>query len=414
MKRFLLAHLIFIVTLSSNSQTIKVTDSTQISLITCSPSRSAVYAQFGHSGMRIYDAMQKIDWMFNWGVFSFNTSNFYLKFISGYTDYQLGVVETPYFLEDYHRRGSSVTEQVLDLNLTEKNNLIYLLMQNYQPENRVYRYNFVFDNCATRPGDLIMTAINSYHEHICFNDAKYTPLSYRELIAQYVGKHTWLMFGIDLVFGAESDEAPDEDTAMFLPEIMKERFAHSTIVSNVLPERSLILSQNILVPKSGEDFNVNARKMSVPFLFFLVLFIARAFLLVKEIKVLRKKYLNLDSVLLISVGVIGIIAFFLTFISIHPMVGCNYNLLWLMPLNVIAGILIWYKPMRKFLFFYFVFYATLIIVAWIIYAAGIQSINYAFIPLILTMMLVATSWIIRCSRTVPLKRLRRISKHSKP
>ena len=32
--------------------------------------------------------------------------------------------------------------------------------ENYRPENRVYRYNFFYDNCATRPRDQIERAIN--------------------------------------------------------------------------------------------------------------------------------------------------------------------------------------------------------------------------------------------------------------
>ena len=32
---------------------------------------------------------------------------------------------------------------------------IRLLQENYLPENRVYRYNFFYDNCATRPRDKI-------------------------------------------------------------------------------------------------------------------------------------------------------------------------------------------------------------------------------------------------------------------
>ena len=35
-----------------------------------------------------------------------------------------------------------------------------LLEENYRPENRIYRYNFFYDNCATRPRDLIEKSID--------------------------------------------------------------------------------------------------------------------------------------------------------------------------------------------------------------------------------------------------------------
>ena len=48
--------------------------------------------------------------------------------------------------------GRDVWQQTLNLTEEEKERLIALLTENYRPENRVYRYNFFYDNCATRPG----------------------------------------------------------------------------------------------------------------------------------------------------------------------------------------------------------------------------------------------------------------------
>jgi len=61
-------------------------------------------------------------------------------------------------------------------------------------------------------------------------------------------------------------------------------------------------------------------------------------------------------------------------------------------------VFIWFKPKRKILFYYFIIYLILILISWGVYASQIQALNIAFIPIILTMMLVAISWIIRCDR----------------
>jgi hypothetical protein len=358
--------------------------------------------------MRISDIAQGIDMLFNWGIFSFNTDNFYLKFIIGHTDYQLGMVETAHFLEEYRARGSSVTEQILNLNLNEKIHLVDLLLENYQPENREYRYNFVFDNCATRPCNIAISALSACGEHIDFNKTQLVSLTYRELITQYIGKNTWLMFGIDLIFGASADQTPNEIEEIFLPEILKGKFSDSTIVSEEQEKRDLVSVHNVLVPPTKDEPSPDEQKVSFPFWVLSVLLLARGFYFYKEIKYWGKKYRLFDCILLVCVGMIGIIAFFLTFISVHPLVGNNYNILWLMPLNVVAGVLIWFKPMRKILFFYFLIYALMIIVAWCIYAANIQVINYAFIPLILTMMIVALSWEIRCYLALDRKKLKKI------
>ena len=72
------------------AQEMQFSDSASISILTCSPGQE-VYAKFGHSGIRINDPVTKTDMVFNYGIFSFNTENFYYKFIKGETDYYLGV-----------------------------------------------------------------------------------------------------------------------------------------------------------------------------------------------------------------------------------------------------------------------------------------------------------------------------------
>jgi hypothetical protein len=100
MKKFVLVFLFFLSFFSTQAQELAFSDSARISLITCSPGPE-VYAKFGHTAIRIVDQNPKIDVVFNYGLFSFETSNFYFKFIKGETDYQLGVFETAYFLPGY-------------------------------------------------------------------------------------------------------------------------------------------------------------------------------------------------------------------------------------------------------------------------------------------------------------------------
>ncbi|MCL2597369.1 MAG: DUF4105 domain-containing protein [Paludibacter sp.] len=399
-KNFILFLLTLTITsgFSVNSQIIRVTDSTRISLVTCSPYQSEVYAKFGHTGLRVFDASQNIDMLFNWGIFSFDTKHFYAKFIIGYCDYMLGVVDTEVFLKEYRSRESSVVEQVLNLNMTEKTDLIDLLSENCQPQNREYRYNFVFDNCATRPRDLIIHAVNCSAEHLVLNNLNHTQLTYRDLVSQYVGRNTWLMFGIDLIFGANSDIIPSQNQAMFLPEIFANEFADAKIVNDSTTERNIVSKQSYLVPQVAEKYYPNANNFSFPFLTFFVILLVRIYFFVCEMKYTGKKYLKTDCSILIITGIVGCIAFFLTFISVHPLVGRNFNILWLMPLNMVVGVLIWFKPMRKILFFYFIVYLLLILYSLWIYAIGVQVINIASIPVILTMALVAISWIIRSKR----------------
>ena len=47
------------------------------------------YSIYGHSALRIEIPAKKIDNVYNWGVFDFNTPNFTWKFAKGRLDYML-------------------------------------------------------------------------------------------------------------------------------------------------------------------------------------------------------------------------------------------------------------------------------------------------------------------------------------
>ncbi len=52
----------------------------EVSVITCGPGKNELYASFGHSAFRVPDIANKIDRVYNYGTFDFNTPNFYMKF----------------------------------------------------------------------------------------------------------------------------------------------------------------------------------------------------------------------------------------------------------------------------------------------------------------------------------------------
>ena len=121
----------------------------QISLLTCDPGEQ-IYSSFGHSGIRVLDLTSGRDMVFNYGTFDFGAPNFVLNFAGGRLDYYLSVSTYDRFMAEYEYFHRSVREQVLNLNEQQKIELIRFLENNYLPENRAYRYDFFFDNCATR------------------------------------------------------------------------------------------------------------------------------------------------------------------------------------------------------------------------------------------------------------------------
>ena len=121
-------------------------DSIRISLVTCSPG-TEVYEVYGHTALRVEIPSLGVDVAVNYGLFSFDAPNFVWRFIKGETDYVVGTIGYPIFEREYTYRGSTVTLQTLNLSREEKERLVYLLNENLRPENREYRYNFLYNNC---------------------------------------------------------------------------------------------------------------------------------------------------------------------------------------------------------------------------------------------------------------------------
>ena len=155
MKKYIFLLFLLFTAVSLQAQYPLLSKDAEISLLTVSPSEDEVYTVYGHTALRVRDASKKLDTVFNYGIFDFSKPNFIYRFAKGETDYRLAAQYTRDFLIEYEMRGSEVTEQILDIDSAGKARIWEALMINNRPENRVYRYNFFFDNCATRPAAII-------------------------------------------------------------------------------------------------------------------------------------------------------------------------------------------------------------------------------------------------------------------
>lgn len=385
MKKIILLLCIYLYLPQLSAQQFSISDSATISLITCSPGEET-YSKFGHTALRVKDPIRGVDVVFNYGVFSFETDNFYYKFIKGETDYQLGIYETSFFLPEYAQRNSMVWEQTLDLRASEKRRLIDLLEENYKPENRIYRYNFVFDNCATRPRDIVIRALHGY--------VKYPPQTsertFRQWIGAYVGFDTWLKFGIDVIFGLEADKFVTLNESMFLPEELMTHFQSADIKTPDGQNRKLVSKYAIIVNKTDEKTS-SSFDFIKPFNVAIFLLVLGILVSLWDIK--RKRYFkHFDVVILTITGLAGLIISYLMFFSLHPLVKSNLNILWLNPLNLIVAVVIWMRPLRAYLFAYQILNMVFLVGTLIAFALSVQVFNMAAFPIIVLLLIRATTW----------------------
>ena len=172
------------------SQAQEALDSIECSLITCSPG-DEVYSLYGHTAIRCRNFTRNLDLVFNYGVFSFRQPHFIWRFVKGECDYMVDAMPWEYFPQDYERRGSSITAQILNLSQEESNHLFQSLLLNCQKENREYRYNFLYNNCTTKVRDKIESSINGTVEYLQGEEKK----TYRQIIHEYTEHSPWAQDG---------------------------------------------------------------------------------------------------------------------------------------------------------------------------------------------------------------------------
>ena len=385
-------------------------DTWQVSLITCGPGVE-VYNQFGHTAIRMKNVSRNIDLIYNYGIFSFNTPNFVLRFTLGKTDYLLGIQAYQDFVDWYAYCNRDVREQVLNLSIEEKNTLIGLLNENYKPQNRTYRYNFFYDNCATRPRDLIEKCLQSKLQYADDMTTTSTGQSFRSIVHEFTANNSWSQFGIDLCLGSEADKPISRRAMMFIPLYLEKYFDKATILphernnnssreknKNLVGEKSngtypLITESKQLVTIPEAD-KVQEDTPFTPFRCATFMFIVTTVLTIYEIRS-RKSMWGFDLILFTAAGIAGCMLAFLATFSEHPTVSPNYLLFLFRPLHLL--LLPWFiKKVKKMQRSSYLVVLTIELLLFIVLWAIIpQKFPLAVLPLALCLLVrSASNWLL--------------------
>ena len=360
-------------------------DSIRFSLVTCAPGNE-IYALFGHTAIRYQNFTRHLDLVFNYGMFSFDTPNFIYRFVKGETDYKLGVTPYPYFEAEYALRGSSVYQQVLNLTGAEKRRLLLLLEGNGRPEDRVDRYNYVYDNCTTRARDRIEECIDGlvvYPE----GDAHKT---FRSIVHEFTEGSPWDEMGIDFCLGAEADKPLSGRYQMFAPFYMKDFASRAYIKNNDGTRRPLVLSEEKIVDVEPGTEPASAVTPAMASVAFLVVSLLVGWWQWKRTRILW----GWDILLYALQGLAGCIVAFLFFFSSHPTVGSNWLLALFNPVPLLyLPWMVYFDLKRKNDYYHWVnmVYLTLFIAVFLLLP---QKFNLSVLPLALGLLANAVSHVL--------------------
>ncbi len=298
--------LVILYTNKVNSQKITLSNNAEVSIITCGTG-AEIYSLFGHTAIRINDAENHIDEVYNYGTFDFSTPNFYLKFVKGDLQYLETSCTFEEFLQEYLYEKRSVYEQILNISRNQKQALFDYLNASLQSEERFYTYKFIDKNCTT----MVINAINKIlGKEVIVKNTK-EDKTYRAILFPYFEGHFFEQLGTSIIFGTKVDLKGEE---LFLPAELQESI--KTISYNNRP----LCKENRKI--------LEFEKEEVPFSWWNNYY---AFCLLFALVVIANKN-AVYKTYFIALGLLGLFFIFAGFYSLHKELANNYNILLFNPI----------------------------------------------------------------------------------
>ncbi len=378
MRRFVWIGLLLLAS-AAHSQPLKLSPQAEISIITCGPGQEELYLAFGHSAIRVFDPVNQIDDAYNYGVFDFSQPNFYLNYTRGLLLFKLGVYSYPDFVSTYAYYNRSVTEQVLDLSLPQKQQVFEFLEWNALPENETYRYDYFYDNCANRVRDVFAKILK---DSISFDGSHVPPgLTVRQLTDLCTVHQPWGDLGIDICLGHPMDTVMNHYEYMFPPDFIMQAFDNA----NFTREGSTVPAVKRKVPVFVNAPADPPRALVHPWTAF-GLFLALTVALTLYDIWRRKLSLWFDATLFVVTGLVGCLLLLLWIATDHQAAARNMNLLWALPTHLlILGTI--KSSMRPFVKKYFLGAGVLMVMLLCCWSLLPQALNVFLIPFVAAMAL---------------------------
>ena len=327
-------------------------DSVEISLLTCTPGQQ-IWAQFGHTAIRVHDLRTGDDIAVNYGMFSSDQPYFVMRFIFGLTDYKMDVEPFNVFVSEYAYEGRGIIEQKLDISGMDKARILAALQKNILPENQVYRYNFFYDNCTTRARDII---VNNLGSSVQYSAAKQDSCSFRYYVHRANKDYPWIRFGEDLLLGLPADYKTNKSEQQFLPDNLRADFEKTLYNGKPLVSSSRVILQPVEQAES---------KTSTPTPLDVIIILCIVTVIIEYIEYKKGViFWGLDLFYMLLTGLPGIIIFAMLF-SQHPTVSLNLLILFLNPIPLLFAYPAVMRTRRHRKFFWWTLWEILIVLGMI-------------------------------------------------
>lgn len=305
-----------------------------VSLIVCSPT-SSYEGTFGHVALRIQDVSLKMDVVFNYGSYDPDQSFFLYKIILGKLGSSLEGERFYDFVQRYKAEGRGIKEYYLNLTGGERQKIWEALNHTLLSENRSYKFNFISNNCTTQARDLLFEQLDL---HTSLYNGLLSGYTSREIELQQPIANSWFHLLFQMLLGVEADKPYSIYKVSYSPDGLLQLL--KVVNEN---ERTIVSATHELVaPTKEKGYPITM----IPVLSCLVLLVIVFFLSYIQYRK-ERNFLIFDRILFLFSGVLGIFLLSVMLFSEVILLNVNFNIMWLLPTNLILALLIRKRNNKK-------------------------------------------------------------------
>jgi len=217
------------------------------SLLTISPGE-AVHERFGHNLLRVSHRSEAQSFDINWGMFPFQDPFFLWKFFRGVLPYEV-VMNSTYLTSRTYKNRADVWLDEIHLTPSQKKKLWKQILWNLRPENRLYSYQYFFDNCSTRIRDYLDTALDGKIRKTF--DSTQTKTVFRNYVRHHLNPYPPIVFLLDFLMNSRIDRPITLWEKMFLPDNLRQYLQQVPVV--ISGEEIPLLSKGTLLFSGQTD-----------------------------------------------------------------------------------------------------------------------------------------------------------------
>lgn len=223
--------------------------SLSVYLITMGPGQY-VWERYGHNALWIQDNRTGYGRAYNYGIFSFQQENFFIRFVQGRPQYWMQGFEVEPHLAAYRSADRSIWIQELNLTPQQRAELRVFLEWNERPENRLYQYDPYRDNCSTRIRDAIDRVMGGRLQQQTDNEATGGTFRFHSLRLLTEALPAYL--GLLTALGQSADRPLTRWGEMFIPLELQRHLRDVTVLGADGREAPLVLSERTIFQSSTD------------------------------------------------------------------------------------------------------------------------------------------------------------------